>query len=286
MSTGAVIPETGTLASRMRNLNVPVLGDAVPRRGNAFSSLAGKCLLRIRGWDLAGSVPNVSKAVFIVAPHTSNWDFLVGVATVFAMGLRASFLGKHTLFKWPLGSMMRWLGGVPVDRRGARGVVDETVGLFAAAEKLILGLSPEGTRSSVDRWKSGFYYIAMEAGVPIVPVAFDYDRRLIRFGERFDPTGDLEADLSVLEGFYSGIEGRRRYVMAEEVWPQGYGDPGSRLHCVNPSTTPSSPAQAIGRLGDVELGRLSNTGPSSRTGIDQARRRARFMCGDPRKQPS
>lgn len=193
----------------MRDLKVPELGPATPRRGNFFSALAGRFILRLRGWGFEGSVPNVSKAVIIVAPHTSNWDFLVGVAAMFAMGLRSCFLGKHTLFKWPLGSMMRWLGGVPVDRRSARGVVDETVQLFAATDHLILGLSPEGTRRSVDRWKTGFYWVAFKAAVPIVPVAFDYNRRLIRFGELFDPSGDLEADLRVLEQFFDGIEGRR-----------------------------------------------------------------------------
>ncbi len=155
-------------------------------------------------------MPNVSKAVIIVAPHTSNWDFLIGVSALFALGLRARFLGKHTLFKGPLGSLMRWLGGVPVDRRAARGVVDETVGLFAASDRMILALSPEGTRRSVDRWKTGFYYVALKAQVPIVPVAFDYRRKRIRFGERFDPTGNLQQDFRDLERFFRGIEGRRR----------------------------------------------------------------------------
>ncbi len=194
----------------MSGLNTLKLGDAVPRRGNWFSALVGKSILRIRGWTFEGAVPNVPKAVVIVVPHTSNWDFIVGVAAVFAMGLRASFLGKHTLFKWPFGPMMRWLGGVPVDRRTARGVVEETVDLFAANDQLILGLSPEGTRSSVDRWKTGFYYVALEAKVPIIPVAFDYNRTVIRFGERFDPTGDIQDDFGRLERFFSGIEGRRR----------------------------------------------------------------------------
>jgi len=194
----------------MAHFCVPELGNAVPQRGNILSALTARLLLRIRGWGFEGVVPNVSKAVVIVAPHTSNWDFLVGIAALFGLGLRASFLGKHTLFKWPFGPMMRWLGGVPVDRRTARGVVDETVELFAANERMILALSPEGTRHSVDRWKTGFYYVALEAQVPIIPVALDYSRKLIRFGEGFDPTGDLQNDLQFLEKFFFGIEGRRR----------------------------------------------------------------------------
>jgi len=194
----------------MSHLNTLKLGDAVPQRGNWFSALVGKSILRIRGWSFEGVVPNVPKAVVIVVPHTSNWDFIVGVAAVFAMGLRASFLGKHTLFKWPFGPLMRWLGGFPVDRRTARGVVEETVNLFMSNDQMILGVSPEGTRSSVDRWKTGFYYVALEAKVPIIPVAFDYNRTVIRFGERFDPTGDIQDDFRVLELFFSGIEGRRQ----------------------------------------------------------------------------
>ena len=193
----------------MRDLNVPELGNTTPQRGNGVSALAAGFFLRTLGWGFEGAVPNVSKAVIIVAPHTSNWDFIVGVAAMFALGLRVVFLGKHTLFTWPLGSVMRWLGGVPVNRREARGVVDETVEMFAARDQMILGLAPEGTRGSVDRWRTGFYYVALESGVPIVPVAFDYSRRVIRFCERFDPTGDLENDLRVLKSFFSGIEGRR-----------------------------------------------------------------------------
>lgn len=205
-----MIHATGTLSSAMSDLNPPQLGDAVPRRGNLFSTLVGRSILSIRGWRFEGTIANVPKAVVIVVPHTSNWDFIVGVAAVFAMGLRASFLGKHTLFKWPLGPMMRWFGGFPVDRRTARGVVEETVNLFASTDRMILGVSPEGTRSSVDRWRTGFYYVAVEANVPIIPVAFDYSRRVIRFGERFDPTGDITLDFRFLEQFFSGIEGRRR----------------------------------------------------------------------------
>ena len=193
----------------MADFKVPELGNATPQRGNCVSAFAARAFLRTFGWGFEGAVPNVSKAVIIVAPHTSNWDFFVGVAAMFALGLRVVFLGKHTLFTWPLGPVMRWLGGVPVNRREARGVVDETVEMFAARDQMILGLAPEGTRDSVDRWKTGFYYVALESGVPIVPVAFDYRRRVIRFGEGFDPTGNLEDDLLILENYFFGIEGRR-----------------------------------------------------------------------------
>lgn len=128
---------------------------------------------------------------------------------MFALGLRVRFLGKHTLFFWPLEPVMRWLGGIPVDRRAAKGVVEETVKLFAAREQLILALAPEGTRKSVGRWKTGFYFVAQKAEVPIVPIALDYRRKRIRIGDRFDLTGRLDDDLSVLEGFFFGTAGRR-----------------------------------------------------------------------------
>ncbi|MCU0302807.1 MAG: lysophospholipid acyltransferase family protein [Thermoanaerobaculales bacterium] len=194
----------------MQRLFVPRLGPSVPRRGNAISAGFGRAVLRLAGWSFAGSVPDVAKAVVIVAPHTSNWDFLIGVAAMFALGLRVVFLGKHTLFRWPLGAVMRWLGGIPVDRRLASGVVEATVGLLGARERMILALAPEGTRRRVERWKTGFYHVARAADVPILPIAFDWTRRQVRIGELFYTTGDLEGDVAALERFFAGLEGRRR----------------------------------------------------------------------------
>lgn len=169
----------------------------------------GRGAMRLFGWSFDGGIPDVAKAVLIVAPHTSNWDFPLGVAVMFSLGLRSVFLGKHTLFGRTLGPMMRWLGGVPVDRNAATGVVGETVKLFAEREQMILALSPEGTRSTVERWKMGFYHIAVEAEVPIVPIAFDYKPRQIRIGECFVPTGEMGSDLATLADFFSGAVGRR-----------------------------------------------------------------------------
>jgi len=188
----------------------PELGAATPQRGNALSAGLGGWALRLSGWRFDGAIPNVAKGVVIVAPHTSNWDFPLGVAAMFALGLRAVYLGKHTLFNRVLGPTMRWLGGVPVNRSSPGGVVTETVRLFNEREKMILVLSPEGTRSAVERWKTGFYRIAVEAGVPIIPVAFDWGLRRIRIGNCFEPTGDVAGDLEVLGAFYADVEGRRR----------------------------------------------------------------------------
>ncbi|MGD8441244.1 MAG: lysophospholipid acyltransferase family protein [Holophagae bacterium] len=182
-------------------------GPAVPTRGNGFSRWLGRLAFNGLGWRFEGSIPNLPKAVVIVAPHTSNWDFVIGVAAMFAVGIRVVFLGKHTLFRPPLGRLMRWLGGLPVDRRAASGVVDEAIGMFAQHDSMILALSPEGTRRRVARWKTGFYYVAVGADVPIVPVAFNYSTRVIRFGAPLRPSGDLETDLRRLSEFFAHATG-------------------------------------------------------------------------------
>jgi len=192
----------------MSRHQIPELAVVTPRRGNAFSRWAGRRFLGILGWRFEGAVPEVAKAVIIVAPHTSNWDFFIGVAGMFALGLRVDFLGKNSLFVWPLAPIMRWLGGIPVDRRASHGVVEATTGLFASRDRMILALSPEGTRGAVARWRTGFYHIARRADVPVVPVALDYGRRLICLGGAFQPTGDLESDLAQLAAFFDGVAGR------------------------------------------------------------------------------
>ena len=193
----------------MRRPEVPELAEITPSRGNALSSWVGAWVLAVLGWSFEGAIPEVAKAVVIVAPHTSNWDFLVGVAAMFALGLRVEFLGKRSLFFWPLGPVMRWLGGIPVDRTVSSGVVEATVQELEARERMIVALAPEGTRGPVTRWRTGFYHIARRAGVPIVPVSLDYGRRVIRLGGRFEATGDLESDLERLRGFFGGVEGKR-----------------------------------------------------------------------------
>lgn len=194
----------------MTNASRLILGPRVPIRGTRFSRWLGRTAFGGFGWRFAGAMPNVDKAVAIVAPHTSNWDFVVGVAAMFALGIRVAFLGKHTLFRWPLGPLMRWLGGISVDRRASAGVVADSVRMFAERDHLILALAPEGTRQPVERWRTGFYWVAHRAGVPIVPIAFDWDRRRILFGDPVAPSGDLGADLRILESFYTGAGGRRR----------------------------------------------------------------------------
>lgn len=163
----------------------------------------GRAALGILGWQIEGQFPNVRKCVVIVAPHTSNWDFVIGIATVFALGLRGSYLGKQSLFRGLLGWFVRRTGGIPVDRNAAFGVVERVVALVRDADRIVLALAPEGTRKRVTCWKSGYYRIALGAGVPILPVAFDYSRKAVVFMELVTPSGDHERDEAALRALYA-----------------------------------------------------------------------------------
>jgi 1-acyl-sn-glycerol-3-phosphate acyltransferase len=188
-------------------VRVPVLPDCLPRRGNAFSSVVSRALLSAWGWSIAGDFPPRPKMVAIVAPHTSNWDFIVGILAVFAIGIRVRFLAKHTLFNPWLGWLMRWCGGTPVNREAPQGLVPQAVEAIEKADSVFLAITPAGTRSSSKPWKSGFYHIAVAARVPIVPVAFDGPHRTIRFMPAFEPSGDYDADLPKLLALYAGVRG-------------------------------------------------------------------------------
>ena len=189
---------------------IAATGDEIPRRNSALGRALGRLFLRLGGWSFTGTLPNLPHAVVIVAPHTSNWDFLVGLATMLALDLDLSFLAKHTIFWWPLGPVLRRLGGIPVDRTQEKSrTVEALATRFRSSSRLILALSPEGTRKAVKRWRTGFHRIATAAGVPIVPVAFDYRSHTVRFGQPYNPTPDLDHDLAILQAFFATARGRR-----------------------------------------------------------------------------
>jgi 1-acyl-sn-glycerol-3-phosphate acyltransferase len=194
-----VTPATPAHGGRV---NVPAIGAQVPRRGNAFTTWVATTGMRLIGWRFEGPFPDVPKCVLIVAPHTSNWDFPIGVMAMYALGIRGTFLGKHTLFRFPLGAVMRFLGGVPVDRAAAADVVGETVKHVQAHPGAVIVLSPEGTRRLTTRWKSGFYRIAERAQLPIFPIGFDYARKTIVFHPLFTVTGALDRDIAALQALY------------------------------------------------------------------------------------
>lgn len=190
-------------------MRVPVLGSQLPRRGNRFSKALGRTMLRLFGWSIQGEAPDLPKFVAIAAPHTSNWDFYFGIAAVFAMGIRVSWLGKHTLFRPPFGAFFRWLGGIPADRAASHGLVEQTIHALNAHERMIVAMAPEGTRKRVEKWRTGFYRIAQGARLPILLAYFDYAQRAVGLGPLFHPTGDLDADLEKILEFYSTIVGKR-----------------------------------------------------------------------------
>jgi 1-acyl-sn-glycerol-3-phosphate acyltransferase len=169
-----------------------------------------KWILSLFGWKSVGEFPHyLKKYVVIVAPHTSGWDFVVGVIARKAFGLeRAKYLGKQELFKPPFGFLFRWLGGYPVDRSRNRNLVDEVVKIFNSREEFGIALSPEGTRARVDKLKTGFYNIAKNANVPIVMVGLDYENKRIKFGEPFFVTNNQEADFAHILNFFRPIKGK------------------------------------------------------------------------------
>jgi 1-acyl-sn-glycerol-3-phosphate acyltransferase len=167
-------------------------------------------LLARTGWKLVGTLPDVPKLVMIAAPHSSWWDGIWGLLFRTAVGANIGFMAKRELFVGPLGWLLRNAGGVPIERSGAHGVVDEMAARFAAADRLWIGITPEGTRRRVAKWKHGFWYIARAANVPILPMYFDYPTKTIGFGPLFAPTGDVDADVAALRAFYAPWHGKHR----------------------------------------------------------------------------
>ncbi len=189
---------------------LPVLPPSVPQfRQNGWRSVCA-WLLRMFGWRLAGSLPDRPKLVMIAAPHSSWWDGVWGLIMKSALGLNVSFMAKRELFAGPLGWLLRRAGGIPIERSQSSGVVEQMTERFAARERLWLGIAPEGTRKRVTKWKNGFWHIARNAGVPILPVYFDYPSRTIGLGPLFEPSEDLAADLAALRAFYAPWRGKHR----------------------------------------------------------------------------
>lgn len=173
-------------------------------------ALSARVALRLSGWQVVGRVPAAPRCVLIAAPHTSNWDFVLMLLAVLAVGLDVHWMGKHTLFARPFGRLMRWLGGIPVDRTQSNRTAAQIVARFRAAGELVVLITPEGTRAQVARWKTGFYHIAVGAGVPIVLAYVDAATRSLGIGPQFAPSGDLERDLPLIQAFYADKTGVRR----------------------------------------------------------------------------
>ncbi len=163
---------------------------------------------RLAGWKVEGVMPAEKKYIIIVAPHTSNWDFMLGLCCRSILRFDAKFFGKKELFRFPFGALFRWLGGVPVDRSKHLNMVDAVAELFKERENFIVAIAPEGTRKQVTQWKTGFYFIAVKAKVPILMVSFDYRRKTVFINKPFSPTGKLAPDLQTIFSFYKDKEGK------------------------------------------------------------------------------
>ncbi|MGQ7959817.1 lysophospholipid acyltransferase family protein [Pseudomonas sp. SP16.1] len=175
-------------------------GNYLPR--NPAAEWVGRSVLKLMGWRIEGELPRLDKFVAIGAHHTSNWDFVIFIALKFVLRLNARWFGKHSIFRWPFGSLMRAWGGIPIRRDRQRNTVEQAVQAFREHDQFILVLSPEGTRKKVERWKMGFYHIALGAGVPIVLGALDYQNRRVVIGPTFQPSGDERADLAAMLAFF------------------------------------------------------------------------------------
>lgn len=160
------------------------------------------------GWTISGTLPPDPKFVIMGASHTSNWDFLVFLGAVHALGRKIHFIGKHSLFKWPMGGFMRALGGIPVDRGARQDLVSQVVAQFDAHDDFILVVAPEGTRSRTSEWKTGYYQIAMKAGVPILAAGPDFPTKRGVFGPVIRPTGDYAEDMRPAFAFFRTITPR------------------------------------------------------------------------------
>ncbi|TRZ42901.1 lysophospholipid acyltransferase family protein [Robertkochia solimangrovi] len=163
---------------------------------------------QILGWRLIGEFPDLKKYIIIVVPHTSWHDFYIGVLVRSMVGIPMNFVGKKELFNSPFGWYFRWMGGEGVDRSKNSNTVDAVVDIFEKREEFRLALAPEGTRKKVSSWKTGFYYIAKGAGVPIIMAAFDYGRKEVRLSEPFYPTADSDKDIRYLYAWFKGVEGK------------------------------------------------------------------------------
>jgi 1-acyl-sn-glycerol-3-phosphate acyltransferase len=191
-------------------MTLPLIPVLAPRRGGGLMRMAGRIGLRVLGWRVEGEFPNFPKLIVAGAPHSTNWDFPVAMSTVFALNLRIRFMAKESLFRGLAGPIMRWFGGLSVDRSQAGDVVDQVVDHIVQNEKIWLCIAPEGTRKKVERFRTGFLRIAHAANIPILLLAFDWPNRVIRLGPLWYPSQDTEADRIAIEQWFEPYQAGRK----------------------------------------------------------------------------
>ena len=179
-----------------------------PRNRNRVLARLGTWGLKRLGWQIKGGFVDRPKLIVVFAPHTSNWDWIIGVFALWALELRFSYLIKDSAFIWPLSILLRRTGGIATDRSRSGGIVDQVVEEFNKADQLYYAITPEGTRKQVKSWKTGFLRIAYKAEVPILPVSIDYPKKQILVPEPLVLSGDIEADMQMIRSYYHGFRGR------------------------------------------------------------------------------
>ncbi len=175
-----------------------------------FLRIISLILLKTLRWKAVGTLPKQNKYIIIVAPHTSNWDVFYGFILAFNLKIDARFLAKKELFRWPFAPIIRWLGGIAIDRSSHSNIVDKIVKIFNENEKFVLAIAPEGTRHKVDYWKSGFYHIAKEANIPIVLAFIDYGTKTGGAGPLLYPSADINKDIITIRNFYLNKKGKNK----------------------------------------------------------------------------
>ncbi len=178
-----------------------------------------RLILRLIGWRVDMRLPEQSRYVIIGYPHTSNWDFVLGMLARWSMNLPLNWVAKHSIFWGPFGYLLVRMGGVPLDRAHSHGFLDHMVELFEQREQFIIGIMPEGTRSRVSRWKTGFYYIAHRAQVPIALGYLDYPNKVIGVGKVIETSGDIQEDMQIIREFYADKIGCRPELMGDIAIP-------------------------------------------------------------------
>lgn len=200
----------------MRNPSTTIFNTPVLSR---FFQLLARFFMRLTGWRVEGTLPELPKFILIGAPHTSNWDFVLFLGIIFTLKANVKFMGKAELFRNPFGWFFYYCGGIPVDRKKSTGLVDQMVEACNQAENFILTIAPEGTRHHVSEWKRGFHHIAKGAGIPIVMAVVDGKKKVVRVGQVFQPTDNIEADMQTIQGYFAGVTGinpRRKYITLEK----------------------------------------------------------------------
>lgn len=175
---------------------------------NAFSRWLGRTVLEILGWRVEGTIPDLKRLIVIGAPHTSNWDFVLAMASFLGLNLRIRWMAKHRIFKPGITWFMEWLGGIPTDRRNPKMIVDNVARLAEKENGVIIGLTPEGTRKKVEKWKTGFLRIAKSLDCPILMIGVNYVDKIVVIGDLFHPTGDNDSDLQAIRQYYEQFQGK------------------------------------------------------------------------------